>query len=101
VTSAARGWARARAGITAVFADRPSALELVVGPDRFPAVLARAFGAWLLVVPGSCLLALVLPRGDLPGVHRVPLVALTAVFTALGPSSSWCRSGCRCGPRWG
>ena len=67
MTADGGGWPSVRAVGAALTADRPSALELVVGPDRFPAVLARAFGAWLVVVPGSSLVALLLPRPHLDG----------------------------------
>ncbi len=67
-----------RRALRAVLHDRASALDLLLGHEESLPVMVRAESLWTVVVGGSALVALLLPRAAVPGMHSGAMLAIIA-----------------------
>ncbi len=60
----------------AIFRDRQSAFELLLGRDNARPVIVRAESLWTIAVGGSAILALALPHATVEGLHSGAMLAI-------------------------
>jgi class 3 adenylate cyclase len=82
-----------RRTLRALTADAPSALEVLLGPERSRLVVARAAALWGAAVAGTSAVVLLLPHPDIEGVHTGAAI----VLAALGCMGSLALLGARSG----